>query len=268
MDIRFKYVVLEAPYENSNLPAIKNYFPKILSLKKNGYSKAYALGALPVDTTDFIGTHHLLLIEVRKGEWELALGYKTVSLARCSIYGLKFPALALAESSGATSHISYVKKIIDECHSKKLGLTYGGSWTSSPEYREQRILNASLRDMMSAMLVHYHRHEKFDHQICLGVPRFKTDQFFSQLGYESIQLDHSDDSSEKNLENSAKSSAGNLFPLSSLKREPVTMLHSKSPTPFGIELAEKYQDLWSNREIAGLKPENIINLAIEKDLAS
>jgi len=239
---KIKYVILEAPYENIELESVQEYFPKLVRLKKSGYSSSYRLGALPFDTTDFVGTHHYLLIQEADKTWDIALGYKTISLARCDLYGLSFPALTVTETSNAKDQAEYVRSVIADCRSKKLNLVYGGCWTSKPSHRKDRELNTTLRDLMSAMLFAYHRHEDFQHRICFGVPRFKTDAYFCRIGYEPAQL------------------GGKLeFPQKSLLGEPVKLLHSFSDTEFGLSLYEKYLSYWQEREVVGINPETLTN---------
>jgi hypothetical protein len=96
-------VVLESPYDNMNDPLVRDLFSKIVQLKIEGYRLVYPYGVLPVDSYDFIATHHLVCREIN-GSYQVLMGVKYITLKKCLTHNLPFPGIALLRTAKAVSH--------------------------------------------------------------------------------------------------------------------------------------------------------------------
>ncbi|MBC7693694.1 MAG: hypothetical protein H7222_18150 [Methylotenera sp.] len=229
---RLRFVILDCPYLLSQDSQARDLFSRMVRLKYEGYSAHYGTGSLPLDTTDFIGTHHLIC-EEREGELHPVLGYKTVSLERCQLFNNPFPALSLAITSKATSHAAKVTEIILASEAKNRGLFYGGGWTMAPHAQADRESAKDLKDRMAAMLTTYHLREAQGEELCLGVLRFKTERYFSKIGYEPLR--------------DAEGEILPTFHLRSLLGEEVQMLHCRNFSLEARQLAKNHEILWNQR---------------------
>jgi hypothetical protein len=183
-------VTLKGFYDCSAKPEAQELFMKMIALKLKGYLHEYASGVLPVDTTDYLGVHHILCRWVR-GEYVPIMAYKSVGLEACVRHNILFPALAIVGWPGSPETREdtreAVKGLLGRCEKGKISATYDSSWTIDPETRRDRQLVRKLRDIfLTAHLFHTAERAPNMSVIC-GIFRFKTERFFADWGYRPIE---------------------------------------------------------------------------------
>ena len=94
-----KIVTIEPLYDNWNNFLARDLFGQIVDVKLKGFGAHYPYGVMPIDTSDFISTHHLICQE-RDGELEVLSAFKTVDLNKAITHNLTFPALSLVKLAG------------------------------------------------------------------------------------------------------------------------------------------------------------------------
>lgn len=228
----FQIILFDCPIDHLEPRETQRLFGLAMALRVRGYRSEHREGVLPVDTCDFIGIHQLVC-QAGSGESVPMLGFRTVTLSRCDRHHLEFPALTLLKTSGASqAHVKAVQELIDESRRKGEELAYHSSWTIEPELRRDRALTRDLKDLVTAMLVHSGRTLGFSQSMLCGVPRFRTDEYFEQMGY--LRL----------------SAAGDPLPefgQANLMGEPVVMMHRSRPSFLARRYASEFESVWNRR---------------------
>lgn len=228
-----RFVLLKSAYDCWKNPLTQDLLMQTINLKLQGYGREYAYGTLPIDTFDFVGTQHLVCQEEANGKLSVIMGYKTSTLKRSRLHNLTFHGLAILENSGATEHAAAVRKILADCERSETEISYDGSWTMAPAAHQDRDLARHLKEVMAAIQVFYHEQEGVNQIIGFGMLRFKTDQYFKNLGYQAV--------------------CGNdgqplpPFRMSTLQHEPAVLLHLTRFTDIARARAAKLESIWSNR---------------------
>src|ERR1700722_15302698 len=114
-------VTLKGFYECWQQPEAQEILMKTVALKLKGYLHEYESGVLPVDTTDYVGVHHVLC-KWTNGEYVPIMAYKSVGFEACSRHCIPFPALAIVGSPGLPETREdtreAVRDLLRECEAK------------------------------------------------------------------------------------------------------------------------------------------------------
>lgn len=176
-------ITLEAPYLNWDQQGVPDLFQQIITLKKAGYERFYPENYLPVDTIDFIGTHHLICRKTSSG-FKVLAGIRSVTYEQCQNYYLDFPLIgSLVRDQNTNLHVKAMMSIIERTASQKRPLSYGSAWTMDPEERKNPGFIELCKDLARAMLYEYHTHHHIDEELCIGLISAKTEAYFKELGY-------------------------------------------------------------------------------------
>ncbi len=180
-------VILKCPYQNWKNPDVGLHLNNMFSLKLEGYQKEYKYGVLPFDTTDFVANHFLVYEKTSTGQTRLVSALKSTPYHYCGPFHLEFNGIAmLKHGNGKPEHFEEMNAIIDDCMAKSRKLAYYSSWTILPEVRKDKQCIALIKNVVSALTYLAHVDDGIHHLIGLGVPRFKTDQYFETWGFEPI----------------------------------------------------------------------------------
>lgn len=226
-------VSLLAPYDHLGSPDLGTRLVQAFQLKLAGYRDVYDYGVLPVDTYDFIATHHLLGFTT-EGVFKAVMAFRTLELDKCNQHGLAFPGLAVLQSSGADQHVRALREHLVSW--KGLRVSYASSWAMSPDLRMDREMRDRLRDMMVTMLINHELDRKTDHRLLCGVPKVRTDRLFERLGYSRVRA------GEEHLP---------PFSQASLMGEEAVLLHCQKFSDEALRIAEAHRLIWENRQIIG-----------------
>lgn len=229
---KIKLVTLECPYDSWGDGVTEVLFSRLVQLKLKGYRAEYPYGVLPVDTTDFVCTHHMACIEVDK-ELYPVMAYKSIAWDRLKTHSLPFPLVSLLKVCGTQEHLLAVQKVIQECEAANKNLSYDSSWTIDPEIRKDEVFKPLLRQIMNTMHVYFHKEYQTDEILSLGSTRFKMEKLFEYWGYKLI------DYMGKTL---------STFDVPSYFNENVVLIHQKNGfSEQAKNDSKKYEELWNNR---------------------
>ncbi|MGZ3772289.1 MAG: hypothetical protein ACXVCY_00350 [Pseudobdellovibrionaceae bacterium] len=230
----FQLIIVDAPYENWDDPLVQNLFVKTIGLKNQGYGNNYEHKVMPVDTSDFFGTHILLCEKQLNGTLNPVMGFKSTTLKKCRDYNLGFPGLGLVQSAKMPLHCQAVENIMQSCDREKRGLAYYSSWTIDTKFKK-KYYEKNGRDLSDAFCVFYlgiSREQKNSEVILGGTLRFRTEKIFEKLGHKPLSL-----------------SGQELPPIyvSHLAKEPVLVMHSTNFSDIDLESKEKWLKVWNDR---------------------
>ncbi len=227
MTAKFKIVVLECPYDTWDDPLSKDMFHKMVQLKMIGYKREYPYGVLPVDTSDFVATHHLICLDER-GELNPVMAYRTVTLERAKLHSMSLPVLNLMNMIGAKEHAEKIQSIITNCEKQNKSLVYASSLAVHNDHKG----NADLRTALRTIHVLYHKDAKIDEIIAGGVIRFKMDKLYEFFGYSDLEWN------------------GKVLPPVAVPfvfNEVTGFYHLRKFSEEAMNLAEANRKLWENR---------------------
>lgn len=232
MQKNLRIIVLENPYENWTQPKVPDLFKNLVELKRLGYEGFYPFGFLPLDTGDLVATH-LMICEETENELIPICAYRSLSLSQCESYHLTFPAIsALSKDKGSESHLQSVELVINRVKEQNKQLTFSSGWTVHPKVRKNREKVDLMKNITRAMFYLFQDEFGSHEEIGFGVPKVKTDIYFSQIGYDRMTLDGNI------LEPIAHTDIGG---------EPIVLIHRTNFTSAAIEAAERHRELWENK---------------------
>ncbi len=240
---KFQVYTLNEAFSNWNDNKVQEVFTKIIALKKDGYENKYPDGVLPVDTTEFVGTH-VILAKVEVDRITPIMGFRSITLDTCEKHFLTFPLLQIAKSADAKLHQEMTNKIIGECKKNNVLVHYNGGWTIHPEFRRDQDKNFELKEMMIALDFLYHDHGHHPYEVLgAGVLKYKTDLYFKKYGYD-FMLDN--DNNELLT-----------IPSFYLGGEFIRFLHVKRYNELARKMGDKFKYLWDQRIELGEKLDTI-----------
>jgi len=231
---KLKVTVIDCPVETWRDDASREAFNQLVQLKLDGYGSEYSHGALPLDGVDWVATHIMTSAVERDGTLKPLMSLRIATLDRCEEYNMPFPALALANSSGAELHRKSVEKTLERCRENKVRIGHSSSWTVLKSVRENKIMSNLLKEVVAAVHFSYEEDHGIQEMFCAGVTRFKADIYQQALGFELLQLD---------------GKVLSPFAQKSLNGEFVNMLLQRTPSPLATECVQKHRDLWLNRTV-------------------
>lgn len=178
-------VELDCPYDSWDEPKTKDLFHKAVSLKIRGYQAEYPYGVLPIDTSDFVGVHHLVC-EERSDGLQPIMAYRTITSSRCKAHRMGFPPLTLMQLLKLPSHEIAIRNLLVEVEAANRVVGYASSLTIDPNYRGDPLL----KEILKATHVLYHREAGIRHVVGGGVLRFKVDSLYSFWGYDRLSYEN------------------------------------------------------------------------------
>lgn len=229
---QIQVVVLDSPYETFFQPETQNLLSQALQLKLKSYQNVYALGVLPLDTYDFVSTHHLIGRTDPNGVFQPLMVFRTTALDRCRRHQLAFPGVAVLRASGAVEHAVVLERRLEEWTKQNLRVSYGSGWAIAPELRVDRALREALKDLMTALLVNHEQESRTDRLVACGAARVHTDEYFQNIGYGRM-----------------REGAVELPPFrqSSLIGVEAVLLETQKFNERALVLAQRYRSFWENR---------------------
>ncbi len=224
--------VLRHPYDKWEDPLVQAMFAEIVQLKIRGYKAEYPNGVLPVDTSDFVGDH-IGVCHVTNSGLRPVMAFKSVTLSVCRQHQLKFSALSLMEAAKAPLHAEKVQNLVARADADNTDLTYVGSWTIDPLFRENREIVKTLKDTLKGIFYHHHQEQKQTRIFAAATPRFHTERVLSTWGLEPL-----------------RDSGGQVLPniqFQHLFQEPVQIMYMEAFTDESRKFADSFKKLWQDR---------------------
>jgi len=179
-----KIVVIDCPIKHWNHPLVREMYHKIINLKLAGFHSKKPDNYLPVDTTDFIGTHIVACNENDDGSLHPIMGFKGVTLERCLHYGQNFS----GRNALASVHSDIHKLALDQYITQSLNdghtLSHNSSLAVDPSLKGRKKLEA-MKLIFPLALFHY-REFSLTRLISFGSITSKTHITFRKLGFHPI----------------------------------------------------------------------------------
>lgn len=230
-------VILRCPYMNLDNPQTMDLFSKMMRLKYHGYGNRHLSGSLPLDTTDFVADHPLICVRDEKLGLIPISGSKVITYDTCKYFNLEFAMESCFKKGGNTEHMNTLMQIIGDSKKNNKTIAYHGGYTIDPTIIKTESDREKVRDMFMGITALYFRENNVSELLGLGVPKFKTENFFYQWGYERCMSHGSDLSS---------------FPLYFLPGVDGVMMHLKEFSTNIIETSRKYKFIWNKKTELGL----------------
>lgn len=174
-EIPWKMVIIQQPIHIED-PFALSIWQKALWAKEAGYRQHYQSGILPLGEDDFIATHLILAIES-----EPIVMYKSIDRDLCQRFSMPFKGFDLFPLSMKESRPD-ISKILQSPEN----ISYDSSWSMNPQFREQFGKSQRVRDMVTAMAVHYHSTNGPARWLTAGVEKLKIDKYFESMGCRSL----------------------------------------------------------------------------------
>jgi len=180
-----KIVTIHNFYKSCTNRLVKELFGEMLLVKQEGYGPDYPESFLPLDSSDFVATHHLLCLEAW-GSLEPIAGLRHCVQSVCEPYHVISPLLALVEDAGQEPHISQLRRLIREHRESGRELISSGGFTIKKAKRTDRALSTLLKELVVALMCDDHWKHGNATLIGGGVIRFKTEQLWERSGYKPL----------------------------------------------------------------------------------
>ncbi len=227
---RFQLIELVRPYETFEQDDSRYFFSEVMRVRKSGYSSRHRSHVLPVDTTDFLSTHFIIAAQIGPDLVSLG-GYRAIDLQTCETYQTPFPLTSILQQAQAMDQLEQVQSIIDSSRNRSK-IVYQSAWTFCPDAKKNSQICALLKDLMTTMTV-LSQTGPDEIRFACGIPRLKTDEYISFLGYEKL-----------------RSKSGEIEPIlqKNLQNEKVELMILRSHHSLEAqEIARKHHDHWRNR---------------------
>jgi hypothetical protein len=229
-----RIVVIESPYDSlpGNVSA-QALLMRALMMKLGSYRDVYPYGVMPLDTYDYLSTHHLVGLD-REGEFQPLMAYRTILSEKCDLHRLPFPALLALRDPTSALHARVLGELLRQWKERGERVSFGSSWGIDPALRADRELRDFLKELMTATLVHHETSLGTAHLLGAGMTGVHTDRYFREIGYEVVEHDG--------------------FPLppfrhASLLGAEALLLHAGSFNARALEIAARYREYWERREV-------------------
>lgn len=224
-----KIVILDNPYSNWNDPFVRDFFGKIVNLKKKGFASRFDSSYAPVDKSDFHCTH-LCLCTFENDELTPICSYRAISKDRSDQYGFKFPGLSVCDSTGSQEHKEALSEFVNSCEIQNQKVAYYSSFAIDPNLRGEIRKEAII--FIFPVLAFYMIHWEVDKGIAIGSCKTKTDDLYHKTGLLPINL-------------KGEELGSLVIPASGNEEFEVQALESLSD--YCIEKAQEKMELWNDR---------------------
>ncbi len=236
-------VILRCPYMNMNDPQTRDLFTKMMHLKYKGYGNRHNEGTLPLDATDYIADHPLVCVRDEKLGLIPITGSKVVNYTSCRFFNMDFALESAFKKGNNKTHLDEMYSIISKAQANKTRIVYHGGYTIDPEIVKTEQERAVARELFIAATTLYFQENEITELLGFGVPKYKTELFFYQWGYERCKVN--------GIELEA-------FPVYFLPGCDGILMHLKHFSPTVLNLSDKYKFLWKNKKEIGFPLEKQI----------
>jgi hypothetical protein len=225
---KLKVVVLDQPVFTLDDPFCATILGQALKMKRDSYSMSYHDDILPMDKSDFFGTHIILCEEINN-QYTPIFAYKSVTLDRCLQYNFEFPIYTIMKTDCHEKCKVDIQNIIDIAGDSS-SVSYDSHLAKNLDYRlnGDADLKNAIQEIIMMVIVKHHEEFKIPHMINLGVVKVQTDKFFLRLGQTKIN-EYAD------------------LKLTCLNNEDCVLFYSNSFSIEANQMAWKYKKLWDNK---------------------
>lgn len=235
---RYQVVIVDYPIYALDDSFCHSVLGKSLKMKIDGYHATYSESVLPLDKSDFFGTH-IIFCEEKKNELIPIFAYKAAPYDRCLKHNFEFPAITTVKNDAHPSCVQKVQQLISSIN-KPQSISFDSSWAQNLDYRfsDNPGLKERLREIMMMVIVRHHQDFYLPHMLTCGVVKVKTDLFFHRIGLKEIN-EHAH------------------YLQKSMDNEELVLFYNDHFSEEALSNADKYQFIWKNRILVdGLEIKN------------
>lgn len=181
---RLRAVVIDCPIKHWNHPIVRQMFHKMVNLKLIGFRSKMPDNYLPVDTSDYIGTHIMVCRENGNGELHPIMAFKGISLERCHQYGQQFAGRSCISSAHSDLHKMALEQYIESSIEGGHALAYTSSFAVDPDLDRGAKLEAM--KLLFPLVALYRLDFGISRLLALGSIKTKTNVTFRKLGFHPL----------------------------------------------------------------------------------
>jgi hypothetical protein len=231
-------VILQCPYTTYlDDQQTRQMLEQTIKLKYTGYFNKHDRGVQPVDGTDFLSDHVLICKRNEQDELIPLLGSKFLPYDVCGPNNIDFTVEAFLKKEEHHPHLCYLQKELLRANYQNKRVCYHSSWTTHPNATSDREFNKTLKKIFMASSLLYCQEFQVDELYGLGVPKYRTDQFFYTWGYERVAV-AGQDLADINFR--VLNSISGVF------------MHLKEFSPDAYKYAEVFNEIWKRKTVIGL----------------
>ena len=230
-------VILRCPYVNMDNAASRELFTRMMHLKYKGYGNRHLAGTLPLDATDYVADHPLVCVRDPKLGLIPITGSKVIGFETCRFFNMDFALESCFKKGNNFVHLDTLYSIINKAQDNGKNIVYHGGYTIDPEIVKTDEDRALARELFIAATTLYFQENKISELIGFGVPKYKTELFFYQWGYERCAVNGAELPS---------------FPVYFLPGCEGILMHLKNYSSSVIETSHKYKFLWNDKIEQGM----------------
>lgn len=226
-------VSLDNVYRTLEEASVQRFFMGMLVLKARGYAPPnYPSSYLTFDAADFVGRHHLICRRSENGLEPIA-AFKNITLERCDFYKISPPYFGLLSSAEAVRHQETMSRLFEHHRSSSKPLFFSSGFTMSAEYRGTAV-STLIKELVASLMLQDSIEAGFAPMIGAGVPRFKTEKLWDQIGYARM---------------GDKEGPLPPFPLLPSNNEPIVLMKVDEFSAWAKECHSKHARLLQEREM-------------------
>lgn len=180
---KLQVVEIDCPIKHWNHPVVIEMFIKIINLKLAGFHSRKPDNYLPINTSDFIGTHVVICTKNEDGSLHPIMGFKGITLKCCLHYGQSFTGRSCIASAQSDTHNQALDQYIKSLEDKSR-LAYVSSFAIDPNLKGRKKLEAM--KLLFPLLLFYYRKFDLSRLICLGSITSTTHITFEKLGFHPL----------------------------------------------------------------------------------
>ncbi len=142
---------------------------------------------MPVDHTDYYGTHMVAAEEREDGQFYPLMAFKCVTLERCQKYHAQFPCMAMIKHLNSSVHATALEKILSELDCGGEHIAYGSSFAIDPNLSlEDRI---EMLELMYPLWFYYIQDFGIKVAFSFGTVESKVFKILAKLGLELFKFE-------------------------------------------------------------------------------
>ena len=113
-----RLIVIDNIVANIENPLVESLLGPLCSLKKRAYTQSFSNRTMPLDHTDYYGTHVIVAKEQEKNDMGPVMAFKSVTTERCKQYNAKLPGIIMVDRLNSKIHSTAFQKNLAEtnCH--------------------------------------------------------------------------------------------------------------------------------------------------------
>jgi hypothetical protein len=181
----YKIVVIDSFYESISNDFTKEFIPKIIEARKNGYNSRHDKNYLPFAIDDMVA-NHLAICRFEDHELVPVCVARIIDTRVCGKYGIEHPLISMMRGNYSDGYFDFVKQKIDAELKSGSVCSYSGGFTVNRPFIKSQEEVEFLKEVYCACHALIHIDRSIDIAYGFSAPRVGTDKIFSKWGIRPI----------------------------------------------------------------------------------